>query len=31
MPPVYPSVGGGDLYPQPGVGMYPTSFNDLSF
>ncbi|CAI9297606.1 unnamed protein product [Lactuca saligna] len=24
MPPVYPSIGGGDLYPQPGAGMYPT-------
>lgn len=24
MPPVYPMVGGGDLYPQPGAGMYPT-------
>ncbi|KAI3742200.1 hypothetical protein L1987_59880 [Smallanthus sonchifolius] len=24
MPPVFPSVGGGDLYPQPPAGMYPT-------
>ncbi|KAI3694472.1 hypothetical protein L1987_77437 [Smallanthus sonchifolius] len=24
MPPVYPSIGGGDLYPQPPAGMYPT-------
>ncbi|KAL4571788.1 hypothetical protein LXL04_018553 [Taraxacum kok-saghyz] len=24
MPPVNPYIGGGDLYPQPGAGMYPT-------
>ncbi|KAI3801275.1 hypothetical protein L1987_29379 [Smallanthus sonchifolius] len=24
MPPVFPSIGGGDLYPQPPAGMYPT-------
>ncbi|KAK9055535.1 hypothetical protein SSX86_026619 [Deinandra increscens subsp. villosa] len=24
MPPVYPNIGGGDLYPQPPAGMYPT-------
>ncbi|MFS7933712.1 putative PI31 proteasome regulator [Helianthus anomalus] len=24
MPPVYPNIGGGDLYPQPPAGVYPT-------
>ncbi|KAL8191776.1 hypothetical protein R6Q57_028507 [Mikania cordata] len=24
MPPVYPGIGGGDLYPHPPAGMYPT-------
>lgn len=24
MPPVYPGIGGGDLYPQPPAGTYPT-------
>lgn len=31
VPPIYPGVGGDDLFPGPGAGMYPSRFFPLPY